>query len=128
MLRLLPVSDPERLVIFAHRGDGDASTGSNYPIGQAHGLRSDRGSLLFRQRREQRQSAIEQEVDDLFERWKDTGAKVVEAVEDKPWYLREFRVADLDGNQLRVFYDFNWEMGEERRLERHRRASRGATE
>ena len=32
MLRLLPVSDPERLVVFAHRGDGDASTGSNYPI------------------------------------------------------------------------------------------------
>jgi hypothetical protein len=36
-------------------------------------------------------------------------------VEDKPWNLREFRVADPDGNQLRVFYDFNWEMSEERR-------------
>jgi uncharacterized glyoxalase superfamily protein PhnB len=46
-----------------------------------------------------------QEVDELFTRWKDTGAKIVEAVEDKTWNLREFRVADLDGNQLRVFYD-----------------------
>ncbi len=27
--------------------------------------------------------------------------------EDKPWRLREFTVADLDGNQLRVFYDFS---------------------
>jgi hypothetical protein len=36
-------------------------------------------------------------------------------VEDKPWNLREFRVADLDGNQLRAFYDFNGEMSEERR-------------
>ena len=52
----------------------------------------------------------------------------VEAVEDKPWNLREFRLADLDGNQLRAFYDFNREMSEERRLERHRRAGRGATE
>ena len=64
-----------------------------------------------------------QEVDDLFARWKDAGAKVVEAVEDKPWHLREFRVADPDGNDLRVFYDFNWEMSGDRRLERHRRGS-----
>jgi macrolide transport system ATP-binding/permease protein len=32
MLRMLPVHDPERLVIFAHRGTGEASTGSNYPL------------------------------------------------------------------------------------------------
>ncbi len=42
-------------------------------------------------------------------------AAIVEGVEDKPWHLREFRAADPDGNQLRVFYDFNWELSEERR-------------
>jgi hypothetical protein len=26
--------------------------------------------------------------------------------EDRPWNLREFVVADLDGNLIRVFYDF----------------------
>jgi predicted lactoylglutathione lyase len=66
-----------------------------------------------------------QEVDGLFERWKAAGAKIVEAVEDKPWNLREFRVGDLDGNQLGVFYDFNRDMSQDRRLERNRRAGSG---
>ena len=52
-------------------------------------------------------------VDELFDGWKQAGAEVVEAVEDKPWRLREFRIADPDGNQLRVFYDFSRDVREE---------------
>ncbi len=50
-----------------------------------------------------------QEVDQLFADWQSAGAHILSPPEDKPWHLREFTIADPDGNQLRVFYDFNWE-------------------
>lgn len=46
------------------------------------------------------------EVDELFAQWKAAHATIVSEPEDKPWKLREFIAADLDGNLLRVFYDF----------------------
>jgi uncharacterized glyoxalase superfamily protein PhnB len=46
------------------------------------------------------------EVDELFAEWDAASAKIVSKPEDRPWNLREFVVADLDGNLIRVFYDF----------------------
>jgi uncharacterized glyoxalase superfamily protein PhnB len=46
------------------------------------------------------------EVDELFAQWKAAHAKIISEPEDKPWKLREFMAADLDGNLIRVFYDF----------------------
>jgi len=48
--------------------------------------------------------------DELYHRRLGAGAKVLSEPDDKSWRLREFTVADLDGNQLRVFYDFSWEL------------------
>ena len=50
------------------------------------------------------------EVDELFAQWKAAQAKIVSEPEDKPWKLREFLAADLDGNLIRVFYDFRSNM------------------
>ena len=49
------------------------------------------------------------QVDDLHDQWSRAGAKIVSPPESKPWKLYEFTAADLDGNVLRVFYDFAWE-------------------
>lgn len=46
------------------------------------------------------------EVDELFAEWNATAVKIISPPEDKPWKLREFLAADLDGNLIRVFCDF----------------------
>jgi len=47
------------------------------------------------------------EVDALYETWSRNGARIISPPEPKPWKLHEFTAADLDGNRIRVFYDFN---------------------
>jgi uncharacterized glyoxalase superfamily protein PhnB len=51
-----------------------------------------------------------QEVDQLHESWRSCGARIVSKPESKAWHLHEFTAADEDGNLLRVFYDFAWEL------------------
>ncbi len=48
-----------------------------------------------------------EEVNELYELWSGSQAKIVSQPESKPWMLHEFTVADVDGNLFRVFYDFS---------------------
>jgi len=48
-----------------------------------------------------------QEVDELYEIWKASEARIISAPESKPWKLHEFTASDPDGNLFRVFYDFS---------------------
>ncbi len=45
-------------------------------------------------------------VNELYDLWYKSQAKIISAPESKPWGLHEFTVADVDGNLFRVFYDF----------------------
>ena len=47
------------------------------------------------------------DVDAQYDRWQTSGAEVLSAPESKPWMLHEFTAADIDGNRLRVFYDYS---------------------
>jgi predicted lactoylglutathione lyase len=49
------------------------------------------------------------EVDAIYAQWHAAGARIESAPEAKPYKLYEFFAQDLDGNVLRVFYDFAWE-------------------
>jgi uncharacterized glyoxalase superfamily protein PhnB len=46
------------------------------------------------------------EVDELFAEWNVAQSRIVSEPEDKQWKLHEFTATDLDGNLIRVFYDF----------------------
>src|ERR1700752_4494111 len=48
-----------------------------------------------------------EEVEELYEMWNASGAKIISTPESKPWKLHEFTASDLDGNLFRVFYDFS---------------------
>lgn len=52
------------------------------------------------------------DVDELYEAWSSSGAQIVAKPASKPWNLHEFTARDLDGNMLRVFYDFAWELAD----------------
>jgi predicted lactoylglutathione lyase len=47
-----------------------------------------------------------EEVDELYRVWSASHARLMSAPESKSWGLHEFMAADLDGNLIRVFYDF----------------------
>ena len=46
------------------------------------------------------------EINRVFAQSKAAHAKIVSEREDKPRKLREFMAADLDGNLIRAFYDY----------------------
>lgn len=53
--------------------------------------------------------ASREEVDALHAQWRDAGAQITSPPTAQPWQLYEFFAEDLDGNILRIFYDFGWE-------------------
>ena len=100
---------------FAHDWGGESGGGiAGISQGSCRLFLADRA---FRERRYGNVASVliwlnlgsKREVDDLYEQWSGSGVKIVSPPESKPWKLHEFTAVDLDGNLLRVFYDFAWE-------------------
>jgi predicted lactoylglutathione lyase len=50
-----------------------------------------------------------EEVDALHAQWRERGARITSPPTAQPWQLYEFFAEDIDGNTLRIFYDFGGE-------------------
>ena len=50
-----------------------------------------------------------EELDSIFEEYKESGAKIIEAPENKCWGMCEMLVEDLDGNTFRIGYNLECE-------------------
>ena len=65
-------------------------------------------AIFFRKREGSFEPAVHwvfsENVDESYQYLKDTGANIVEGIEDKPWGLRQFTINDLDGN---IFYFYH---------------------
>ena len=105
----LPVADVERAQqhyrdalgfkigwLYPGKGIGAASRGGNVTI-------------FFRKRKPPFEPAVHwvfaEDIDATYQELKSLGANIVEALEKKPWGLRQFTVKDLDGNLFYFHHD-----------------------
>jgi predicted enzyme related to lactoylglutathione lyase len=65
--------------------------------------------IFFRKRKPPFESAVHwifaEDVDATYRELESSGAKIVEPLEKKPWGLRQFTVADIDGNLFYFHHD-----------------------
>jgi predicted enzyme related to lactoylglutathione lyase len=76
-----------------------------YPDKGIGAVSRDKVVIFFRKRTPPFEPAIHwmfaEDIDATYAELKSSGANIVEALETKPWGLRQFTVKDLDGN---IFY------------------------
>jgi uncharacterized glyoxalase superfamily protein PhnB len=60
--------------------------------------------IFFRRRLEQFEPAVHwmfsPDIDATYDELRSSGARIIEPLEKKPWGLRQFTVADIDGNRF----------------------------
>ena len=65
--------------------------------------------IFFRKRRAPFEPAVHwvfaENIDASYRELKSSGANIVEPLEEKPWGMRQFTVADVDGNRFYFHHD-----------------------
>ena len=103
----LPVADVERAQQH-YRDVLGFEIGWLYPGKEIGSVSNGETAIFFRKREPPFEPAVHwvfaQDVDATYQELKAKGANIVDPLEKKPWGLRQFTVADLDGN---LFYFHN---------------------
>ncbi len=113
----IPVRDLALAVVYYHDTLGFAVDWSSGELGLAGISKGDCRLFLagphFRETRSTVGPTLiwlnlqgKEQVDALYREWSAGQAKLISAPESKSWGLHEFTATDVDGNFLRVFYDF----------------------
>ncbi len=104
----LPVADVER----AQQHYRDAlgfEIGWLYPDKQIGAVSRGNVVIFFRRRHAPFEPAVHwvfaEDLDASYRELKSSGANIVEPLEEKPWGLRQFTVADVDGNRFYFHHD-----------------------
>jgi uncharacterized glyoxalase superfamily protein PhnB len=104
----LPVADVER----AQQHYRDAlgfEIGWLYPDKQIGAVSRGNVVIFFRRRNAPFEPAVHwvfaEDLDASYRELKSSGANIVEPLEEKPWGLRQFTVADVDGNRFYFHHD-----------------------
>ena len=100
----LPVADVERAQRHYREVLG-FEIGWLYPGGEIGAVSNGHATIFFRRREPPFEPAIHwvfcPEIDAAYQEMQSSGAHIVDPLELKPWGIRQFTVADLDGN---LFY------------------------
>jgi catechol 2,3-dioxygenase-like lactoylglutathione lyase family enzyme len=104
----LPVADVERSQEY-YRDALGFTIGWLYPDKGIGAVSRDKAVLFLRRRTTPFEPAVHwvfaPEIDSWHEELTASGARIVEPLEMKPWGLRQFTVADLDGNLFYFYID-----------------------
>lgn len=104
----LPVTDVERAQQY-YKDVLGFEIGWLYPDKEIGAVSRGKIAIFFRKRTTPFEPAVHwifaEDIDASYQELQSSGANIVEPLETKPWGLRQFTVADLDGNLFYFHHD-----------------------
>jgi len=104
----LPVSDVEKAQEY-YRDIFGYKIEWIYPTKEIGAISKGENVLFFRKREGEFDPAVHwvfaDDVDVTYNKLVNSGAKIVEDIEDKQWGLRQFTIEDLYGNRFHIHHD-----------------------